>query len=233
MSLTCAGCEESLLFSESAEWWVYTCGHLRCSAHAGLKCCGEAGCLANVMEDEVIYATCQYMRYLQPRNEGMEDCYPAAVASLMEIVKKKITLKINNVQQSMGWKCPVCLQTQSNSQSTCANCPPTEIFHSLSTLSLSRSLKGRPWVCPKPTCGNLNPPQVNKCDCGYVDLKRVEVNSPLHEPHQTDTKPTSTEAEMESQVWTCPHCKYEYNLTLYKTCQRCRQRKEQQNCQLI
>ena len=225
-------CQEALPFSESPQWWVYECGHIRCSAHADTLCCGQANYLCNILDDEAFYATCTYMRYLHPRSQDLGECYSAAYTSLMQLLMKLIEVKTRVVQRPSQWTCPQCRSILPCSQATCPTCPSANIFKSLTTLTMSPEMKSLPWVCPKPTCGSLCAAAATTCVCGYVNLQRVELQ-PVAEELQVVKEAAEEQEQGSSQIWACPSCKYEYNFKEDNKCQKCKFQRNPNNCGLM
>lgn len=226
-------CQEALPFSESQQWWVYECGHVRCSTHAEALCCGQANYLCNILDDEVIYTTCNYMRYLHPRSQGLGECYSAAYTSLMQLLMKQIEVKMSVVQRPLQWTCPQCSSLLSCTQATCPTCPNANIFKSLTTLSMNPELKSLPWVCPKPNCGSLCAAGATTCTCGYVNLQRVELQPVAEELPVGKREAEGEEEQGSSQIWPCPNCKYEYNFKEDKKCQKCKFERSKGSCGLM
>lgn len=220
MSLKCQVCQESQPFSESPQWWIYECGHAKCSTHAEPLCCGQANYVCNMLEDEVFYATCQYMRYLHPRSQGLGDTYAVAYSALMQVLAREIEGKMKTVQTATQWTCPQCHQALPCTQQTCPTCPEANIFKSLTTLSLNPAMKSLPWVCPKPSCGTKCAPTDTTCVCGFVNLQRVELKPDVEESVVVKRSPVEAQTG-NSEVWTCPLCKYEYNYRQEAKCQKC------------
>lgn len=234
MSLKCQVCPESQPFSESPQWWIYECGHAKCSAHAEAQCCGEANYVYNMLEDEVFYATCQYMRYLHPRSQDLGDTYTVVYGALMQVLTKEIEGKMRTVQRQTQWTCPQCHQTLPCTQQTCPTCPDASIFKTLTTLTLSPSLKSLPWVCPRPSCGSQCASNATTCVCGFVNLQRVELQPEAEEPVKVTESPVKVQIA-NSEVWTCPNCSYEYNHRRQSKCLKCefKLRDHVKNCGLM
>lgn len=73
-----------------------------------------------------------------------------------------------------------------------------------------------PWRCPR--CQKNNTQEVTTCVCLYRRIAAMAVPvapSPARPVPQMD-QPTGS-----SQVWTCPKCRYEYNMQAHANCQKC------------
>lgn len=82
-----------------------------------------------------------------------------------------------------------------------------------------------PWKCSR--CSTINPINQSRCQnpsCGYLNLGLV--SQPEIRTGQIPKKEESPPVVNDS-VWTCPGCKYEYNMKDQATCTRCQTPKPQ------
>ena len=188
-------CGEALPNSESQQWWLYLCGHLRCVNHAHTMCCESCSYVKNLMEDDVVRYTVQYIKYVQSKESEIGDAWKPAVAPLMAIVAARKTALLKQAQMHQ------------------------QAFQSMETLTLSPAMKDKPWICIK--CSTECPSDVSTCKCGYVNLQRVEIGNIEceNEPKKTP-EPSNTTPEVPN-LWTCPECSYEYNEVGEKKCDKC------------
>lgn len=192
----CAHCEDALPYSTSEHWWLYSCGHLICNLHASANCCDYYPYVGDILQDEVVQYSLQYLKYLQHKASDVGGTGAAVVDSVMAIIANKIEAVLAPIRQNAN------------------------MFQSLETLTIDPTLRMQPWACPKEGCGAVWPPNITTCKCGYVNLRNVDINPPEEEP-ANPPQPEQPQIHTQTACWKCEKCSYEYNLQDHAKCGKC------------
>lgn len=197
--MQCATCSQGLLGGNVGCMWLYACGHMACGTCAGLSCCGDQAPLIDLLQDDMVKNTRWYAQAIYPS----VSIY-APIAQLIASLQFLLRCIIDTYLQNSAYSLPV-LQ------------PATEALLSLDTLSLSPSMVGKAWMCPRD--GRTVKADETRCDCGYVNLKAV-----MLDPKQASIwmgKAQRSRERKDPNLWTCANCTYEYNQVFLSACGRC------------
>lgn len=206
----CVGCSGNILSGNVGSMWLYVCGHVACGACAGQSCCNGQAPLMDLMQDTAVAYTYWYAQSLY----SMIPTYHPS-AQLFE----SLQLFIRSIASTY-------LQTHLHSLPVLS--PLETVLSEMDTLSMSPSLMGKPWQCPRD--GKLVKGGETRCECGYVNLKAVMLDPAQASIWQPGLGQKSR-GRKDPNVWTCAHCTYGYNQVSINVCGRCgRQRSERYCC---
>jgi len=196
----CATCSQGLLDGNVGYMWLYACGHVACGTCAGPSCCGDKAPLLDLMQDDMVKSTRWYAQTIYP---SINVYTPIAqlIASLQFLLRCIIITYRQNHECSLPAMVP----------------PPETVFASLDTLSMSPSMIGMPWKCPRD--GRDIKAGETRCECGYVNLKAVMLD-PMQASIWMGNGQKSKERK-DPSIWTCARCTYEYNQVALSACGRC------------